>query len=83
MEESLKDKLFNQRKNGWSKVSEEEKKAIFSFSEEYISFMNQSKTEREVIESSVKMVEEKGFRDINQVETLNPGGQRSAGLQRR
>lgn len=73
MEESLKDKLFNQRKNGWSKVSEEEKKAIFSFSEEYISFMNQSKTEREVIESSVKMVEEKGFRDINQVETLNPG----------
>ena len=71
--EELKDKLFNKKVNGWFKISDELKQEIMNYSQGYMNFLNNSKTEREIIKSSVKMAQEHGFRDINEVEHLNPG----------
>jgi len=50
-EKVLEEKLFNQKKSGWETASEEDKKLIFKFSDEYIEFLNKSKTEREFVNS--------------------------------
>ena len=71
--EKLKEKLFNEKKNGWDIVSEEEKAEIYKYSEGYIKFLNKSKTEREIVENSVRMAEEKGFKNIYEFESLKPG----------
>ena len=55
--EELKQKLFNKKENGWNSKNEEEKKAIFEYAEGYMQYMNQSKTEREIIANSQKIAE--------------------------
>lgn len=69
--EQLKEKLFNNKGNGWNFV--ENKEDIFNYAEGYIKFMNASKTEREIIRESKKIAESNGFKDINEFETLKPG----------
>ncbi len=69
----LKEKLFMKKKNGWETVSNEEKKDIYSFSKEYIDFLNKSKIEREVVEFAVEALESKGFKNINTVNELSAG----------
>lgn len=71
--EDLKKMLFNKKENGWNSKSEEEKNNIFEYAKNYINYMNQSKTEREIIQSSKKIADEHGFRDINSFESLNAG----------
>ena len=66
--EELKEKLFNKKVNGWFKISEELKKEIFEYNERYMEFLNNSKTEREIVKSAVEMGKAKGFEDINEVE---------------
>ena len=67
-----KDKLLNEKKSGWINISDEEKNKIFSFCDDYIKFMNKSKTEREAVKTVLVMLEEKGFKDINDVDSLKP-----------
>ena len=69
----LKEKLFNKKENGWHKVNEEKNKLIMNFSDEFIYFLNNGKTERECANFAKKMLEENGFRCICEYETLNPG----------
>lgn len=69
----LKEKLFHKKKSAWLKASEEEKKEIFEYAKGYMDFLNHSKTEREIVESSKKIAEENGFRNIHEVEHLMPG----------
>ena len=71
--EELKNKLFNKKENGWNTKTAEEKQAIFEYAKGYISYMNQSKTEREIIESSEKIAQENGFRAIESYESLKAG----------
>ena len=71
--EELKEKLFNKKVNGWFKISEELKKEIFEYNERYMEFLNNSKTEREIVKSAVEMAKANGFKDINEVENLNVG----------
>lgn len=73
MEEELKNKLCNEVKIGWTDISEEEKEKIFSFSEKYIKFLNNAKTEREFIEEAKKQLDKKGYTDIAEHETLKQG----------
>lgn len=70
---NLEDKLCNQKKSGWEGIDEEQKGIIFKFSDEYIRFLNKSKTEREFVKSAKEILEEKGFRDINAVDRIYPG----------
>lgn len=71
--EILKERLFNKKENGWKSKSEEERKTIFDYAKGYIDFMNESKTEREVIISSKKIAEANGFKNIDEYETLKTG----------
>lgn len=69
----LKERLFNKKENGWLKVNEEKDKIIMNFSNEYIYFLNNGKTERECAAFAKKMLDENGFKCICECETLKPG----------
>ena len=71
--EELKERLFNTKKNGWEKTSDEEKEKIFNYCQGYMEFLNKSKTEREIVKNSEQMARERGYRDISEFESLNPG----------
>ena len=69
----LKERLFNKKENGWLKVDEEKDKIIMNFSNEYMYFLNNGKTERECTTFAKKMLDENGFKCICEYETLKPG----------
>ena len=69
--ESLKEKLFNKKENGWNTAKNQEN--IFDYAKGYIDFMNHSKTEREIIKSSKKIAESNGFKNIDEIDTLKAG----------
>ena len=71
--ESLKERLFNNKKCGWETIGEEEKQKINIFGDEYIYFLNKCKTEREVIDFSKEILDKNGFVDIRQKMVLEPG----------
>ncbi len=71
--EELKEKLFNKKVNGWFKISEELKQEIFEYNERYMEFLNNSKTEREIVKSAVEMARANGFKDISEIEHLQVG----------
>ena len=73
MEENLKEKLFNKKEVGWKDISTREKEAIYSFSKNYIDFLNKSKIEREAVCTAKKLAEENGFKDLSTFETLKEG----------
>ena len=67
----LKEKLFNKKENGWNTTGDKE--SIFNYAKGYINFMNQSKTEREIIKSSKHIADSNGFKNIKEVENLKAG----------
>ena len=71
--EQLKEMLFDEKKNGWEKTSQEEKNKIFEYCDDYMNFLNKSKTEREIVKNALQIAQMKGFRDINEYEELNVG----------
>jgi len=71
--ELLKESLFQSKRVGWEGLEEEMQRAIFAYCEEYMQFLNRSKTEREIVKSSIKMAEEKGFLPIEEKKTLQRG----------
>lgn len=73
MGEELKDKLFNQKENGWDNVDEAQKEKIFKLSKDYMDFLNTGKTEREFIKQARKMAGSNGYKDIMEFQTLKTG----------
>lgn len=71
--ESLKEKLFLNKKNGWIGKTEDEKKEIFKFSDEYMYYLNNGKTEKEIVEISKDILLKNGFRDISEYNELHAG----------
>ena len=71
--EELKERLFNTKKNGWENTSDEEKEKIFNYCQGYMDFLNRSKTEREIVKNAEQVARERGYRDISEFESLNPG----------
>ena len=71
--EELKERLFNKKENGWNTKNEDEKREIFGYAKNYICYMNKSKTEREIVENSIKIAEDNGFRPIESYESLHSG----------
>jgi aspartyl aminopeptidase len=70
---ALKEKLFNSKKSGWEKLSNEELEEIFKFSDEYMYYLNSSKTEKEIVQNSKEILLKNGFVDIEEKEELKPG----------
>ncbi len=73
MEGNLEEKLVNKTQNGWINVDTRKKEAIFSFSKNYMDFLNKAKTEREFVVEAKKMADENGYKDISTFEKLNAG----------
>ena len=71
--EELKNKLFNKKENGWNSKTAEQKQQIFDFAKGYIDYMNKSKTEREIINTSIEIAHQNGFKDIKDCESLKQG----------
>ena len=69
----LQERLFNQKKNGWKGLNEAEKENVFKFCDGYMDYLNNGKTEREIIKQSKKIADNNGFKDVNEYESLNPG----------
>ena len=66
--EKLKEKLLAKRENGWESLTEAEKKKILKFSDGYIDFLNNGKTERECVKEAKKIAEENGFKPLDKAE---------------
>ena len=71
--EKLKNSLFRKTKTGWEGLEENIKNSIFEFCDNYIKFLNKSKTEREIVKSAKKLAVQNGFKDIEEYETLKAG----------
>lgn len=69
----LKERLFTDKKNGWENLSDDELKAIFQYADEYMYYLNTSKTEKEIVQNSKEILLKNGFVDISEREVLNPG----------
>ena len=67
----LKTKLFFERKSGVSK--EYDKNAVDSFCEDYKAFLGEAKTERLFVKRTVELLEENGFKPIENDKKYVPG----------
>ena len=54
-------------KNTWELYKEEQLKEVDGFAQEYMSFLDNGKTERECIDEIVNQIEEEGYRELNVV----------------
>lgn len=65
------------KKNSWLKYDENGKKEIFKFCEGYKNYLSVGKTERECIHEAIRLAEEKGYRNLDEIiknnETLKVG----------
>lgn len=69
----MKNELLRKRVNGWTGVDEKQKEEIFKFSDEYMYFLNKSKTEREATKFIIDILEKNGFQDIEKTDKLEIG----------
>ena len=54
-------KLFYEQKNGYDIIDEKEHKACEDYCKGYMSFLNESKTEREAVKNGIALAKKKGF----------------------
>ena len=66
-----------ENKNIWNKYGDQEEKELVQLGEDYKTFLNRGKTERECVTEAVAMAEAKGYRDLSGIiergETLSAG----------
>lgn len=63
----LKEELCFEQKLVWDRLSVAEKEEAMKFSEDYKTFLNNAKTERESIREIVRMAEEQGFVSLDEI----------------
>ena len=71
--EELKEQLFYKKESGWNNTDKEKREKIFAFGDEYMYFLDRSKTEREAVKTASEILEKNGFKHIEDMERLNPG----------
>lgn len=60
-----------EKTNGWTKLKSSN--SVMDFCDEYIKYLNNSKTERVCVQSSEKIAKSAGFKNIDEFTTLKPG----------
>ena len=55
------------KKNAWLKYDESGKQEVFNFCEGYKNYLSVGKTERECIHEAIRLAEEKGYRNLNEI----------------
>ena len=71
--EKLKESLFRKTSTGWEGLEKNVENSIFEFCDNYIDFLNKSKTEREIVKSVKELAIQNGFKSINEYGSLQPG----------
>ena len=69
----LKENLFNNKKVGWENLNDEEKNAVYKYAEEYMYYLNKSKTEKEIVQTSKDILIKNGFTGLAEKSELHPG----------
>ncbi|MFP4424550.1 MAG: aminopeptidase [Candidatus Woesearchaeota archaeon] len=67
--ETFEKQTFYKRRSSWN---DHPQKTVFSFAEEYKSFLRNAKTERESVKEIEAALKKKGFKDISKTESLKP-----------
>lgn len=63
--------MYNE--NAWKKYDEKELKDLFKFNDEYIEFISNNKTEREVTKATVEILKKNGYKNLDDVTSLKAG----------
>lgn len=69
--ELLQEKIFLKKESSWKKITDTNK--VFSFAEDYKSFLKNAKTERLAVKELIKILEKTGFNDMNKVKSAKTG----------
>ncbi len=73
MKEDLRKQLLYEQKNGYDRISTEEHVDTENYCRGYISFLNDSRTEREAVNNAVELAEAEGFVPYEPGMELAPG----------
>lgn len=63
--------MYNE--NAWKKYNKNDLDKLFKFNDEYINFISDNKTEREVTKASIEILKNKGFKNLDDVTELKAG----------
>jgi len=74
MEELLKEKLFYKKKNTFSVEDDSYFEAVKKYAEDYKTYLDKSKTEREAVTVSIEMLKEAGFEEYKLGGKIKVGG---------
>ena len=69
----MKENLIYEKRNGWENTSQKEIENILKFSDEYMYFLNNSKTEREAVSFIIDVLEKNNFKNIENMEAIKQG----------
>lgn len=69
----LRKKLFKEKKHGLLRMNEEELNSCDSFCENYKSFLDSAKTEREAVKATLSLLEKKGYKEFKTGMKLEAG----------
>ncbi len=69
----LKEKLFIDRKSAYTRLSDDQINEAYKFCEDYKSFLNASKTEREAARYAIAAAQKNGFEEYKFGKKYNPG----------
>ena len=69
----LADKLQMKKKNIFENADAEKIQSIFDFSDDYMAFLDEAKTEREATDFAIELAKAKGFTEYRLGDKLNVG----------
>jgi aspartyl aminopeptidase len=64
---TLQEKLTYSRVNIWERIDSKEKESVFKLADDYKSFLDKAKTERESVDEIIKIAKENGYINIEEV----------------
>ena len=71
--DELRSKLFYEQKNGYDLIDTDERLAVEDYCGQYMSYLNDSRTEREAVKNAIALAEEQGFVEYELGMQLKPG----------
>ena len=71
--DDLRNKLFYEQKNGYDLIDTQERLAVEEYSKGYMSYLNDSRTEREAVKNAIALAEAQGFVEYKAGMELTPG----------
>ena len=69
----MNNEILNNKESGWINITEKEKNEIFSFANNYMRFINESKTEREFVVNAKYILEKNNFKNLDDLNSLSIG----------